>query len=330
MSASPASPFAPIVWQRRLAGAGADALFPIAPPLSPKHLGDGVAYCQIIDAIFPGKMPLHKLTFNSAGDRESRVRNLRLLQKVLDAQGVSKEVPVERLANCKFQDNVEFLQWCYSFLHRTYSDANVTYQAFDRRKQASEGKTGGGSPARPHGGSPHGSPHNSPSMPPRTPGSHSSQVSHDSQGGSYGSHGFPGANANASLAPLTPPATPPYPSGGSGGGGGGGGGRGEHVGAVGLSSPEDVEAVSMLELDQLVSLLEEQLTSRLLSQKMLEEEVTVVRKDRDFYFDALRRVERALCLLPESERSDASHIASDLLGILYASTDAFVDVSVPP
>jgi hypothetical protein len=274
-------------------------------------------------------MPLHKLTFNSAGDRESRVRNLRLLQKVLDAQGVSKEVPVERLANCKFQDNVEFLQWCYSFLHRTYPDANVTYQAFDRRKQASEGKTGGGgSPARPHGGSPHGSPHNSPSLPPRTPGSHSSQVSHDSQGGTYGSNGFPGANANASLAPLPPPATPPYPSGGSGGRGRGGGG--EHIGAVGLSSPEDVEAVSMLELDQLVSLLEEQLTSRLLSQKMLEEEVTVVRKDRDFYFDALRRVERALCLLPESERSDASHIASDLLGILYASTDAFVDVSVPP
>ena len=41
-----------------------------------EHLADGVAFCQIFDALFPGAVPLHKLNFHTKGEADY-VKNLR-------------------------------------------------------------------------------------------------------------------------------------------------------------------------------------------------------------------------------------------------------------
>ena len=102
-----------------------------------EHLGDGIAYCQIVDSAYPGKFPLEKLNFNTTYV-EQRVKNLRLLQSVLADCGVKKEVPAKELAACKFQSNLAFLQWAYAFLHESYPDAVVNYRAYERRQVALE------------------------------------------------------------------------------------------------------------------------------------------------------------------------------------------------
>lgn len=99
-----------------------------------EHLGDGVAYLQVLDAVFRDA-PLHKLDFNAVEEKD-RLCNLRLVQSTLHAHNVKKEIPVHRLAKCKFADNHELLQWCYDYVHRTYPDSNYNYHAQEARERA--------------------------------------------------------------------------------------------------------------------------------------------------------------------------------------------------
>ena len=100
-----------------------------------EHLGDGLAYCQIFDAIFPGQVPLHLLNFNAKTISQKK-RNLKVLEDVFTKCGIKKEVPIVELASCKFQGNLDFLQYCFAILHQSYPDACRTYNAFQRRQEA--------------------------------------------------------------------------------------------------------------------------------------------------------------------------------------------------
>ena len=106
--------------------------------------------CQIMDAIYPGKVALGKVNFDAKShsnpnlaSRFSRrfralhsslpaslprplpfsaqpesVSNFKVLQSVFDKEQISKYVDVSKLLNGKFQDNLEFLQYR---AHRTIS-----------------------------------------------------------------------------------------------------------------------------------------------------------------------------------------------------------------
>ena len=101
-----------------------------------EHLGDGVAYMQILDAIHPNLLvPLHKINFN-ARTENTKISNLRVVQHALEAHGIKKELPIKQMAKCKFADNIEMLQWCYAFLHTKYPDANTLYKARLAREEA--------------------------------------------------------------------------------------------------------------------------------------------------------------------------------------------------
>ena len=96
---------------------------------------DGVAYLQIFDALFPGKVPLQRCNFGAKTENEKK-KNLRLLGSVFESLGVNRIVPVAELSRGQFQDNFEFLTWCYSFVQRTCPTANLQYQGFERRLAA--------------------------------------------------------------------------------------------------------------------------------------------------------------------------------------------------
>lgn len=104
-----------------------------------EHLADGVAYIQLLDAAFPGRVPLQRVNFNSRFEDE-HVLNLRLLQDLFKKLHVPRMVPVEKLAKGRFADHMEFLQWFYQYMTKNFPDCE-TYSGFARRMEA-EGRQG--------------------------------------------------------------------------------------------------------------------------------------------------------------------------------------------
>ena len=68
---------------------------------SVQECGDGVAYAQLLDAMHPGKVPLHRFDFNArfVGDNE---RNVRVLAQTMRALGTRVDVDFDALAAGKF------------------------------------------------------------------------------------------------------------------------------------------------------------------------------------------------------------------------------------
>ena len=98
---------------------------------------DGVAYCQLLDSVVPGRVPLQKLDFGSR-TKDDNVRNLRVFAAALKRLGVEREVDVEAVARAKFQENNELLRWCFAFVQKNYPLAPRNYNALARRLDAQE------------------------------------------------------------------------------------------------------------------------------------------------------------------------------------------------
>ncbi|KAJ3339522.1 hypothetical protein HDU93_008053 [Gonapodya sp. JEL0774] len=94
-----------------------------------EQLGTGAAYAQILDSIF-GDLPVKKCKFDSRQEFEY-ITNYKVLQEAFHKHGIDKNIPVERLVKCKFQDNLEFLQWTKKFWDTHYQGG--TYDAPARR-----------------------------------------------------------------------------------------------------------------------------------------------------------------------------------------------------
>ncbi|CAI2376920.1 unnamed protein product [Moneuplotes crassus] len=100
-----------------------------------EQCADGVGYAQIIDAIHPGVVPLYKMDFN-ARHKEDFVRNLNLLDRCLNRLKISKTIPVDQISKAKFQSNMEFVQWLYSYTTKTAPNAAMFYNGYEKRVQA--------------------------------------------------------------------------------------------------------------------------------------------------------------------------------------------------
>jgi RP/EB family microtubule-associated protein len=100
-----------------------------------EQCGTGAALCQIMDSIYPGDVPLRRVNFTTNLDYEY-IQNFKILQQVFDKHGIDKAIPVQRLMKCKFQDNLEFLQWMKKFWD-TYYSGNA-YDAVARRNASSK------------------------------------------------------------------------------------------------------------------------------------------------------------------------------------------------
>jgi len=93
--------------------------------------------CQIMDAIYPGQVPLHKVNFNAKQEYEY-INNFKVLQTTFDKFGIDKFIDVAKLVKGKYQDNLEFLQWLKRYYDLHHPEAE--YNAVERRKQVSGGK----------------------------------------------------------------------------------------------------------------------------------------------------------------------------------------------
>lgn len=91
-------------------------------------------------------VPLKKVNFSARNEYEY-VSNYKILQNAFDAHGVPNHIPVDRLIKCKFQDNMEFLQWL-----KKYWDGHWTGMDYDAVGRRGGARGSFGSPSSAIGG----------------------------------------------------------------------------------------------------------------------------------------------------------------------------------
>ncbi|XP_015436161.1 PREDICTED: microtubule-associated protein RP/EB family member 1 isoform X2 [Dufourea novaeangliae] len=111
-----------------------------------EELCTGAVYCQFMDMLFPGSVPLKRVKFKTNLEHEY-IQNFKILQGGFKKMNVDKIVPIDRLVKGRFQDNFEFLQWFKKFFDANYSRTEP-YDALAIR--GGEAMGSGGSNA-PHG-----------------------------------------------------------------------------------------------------------------------------------------------------------------------------------
>jgi RP/EB family microtubule-associated protein len=101
----------------------------------------GALHCQILDCLFPGKVPIKKVKFDAKYEYEF-VKNFKVLQDVFNKENIPKHIPVEKIVKAKYQDNLELLQWMKNFFETRYGGQE--YHAAARRAYATGKKKGSG------------------------------------------------------------------------------------------------------------------------------------------------------------------------------------------
>jgi microtubule-associated protein, RP/EB family len=97
-----------------------------------EQLASAAAYCQIMDAMYPGCISLSKVNWSAKYEHEF-INNYKLLQQAFIRCKVQKHIEVEKLIKGRYQDNLEFLQWFKRFFD--LNCRGVTgYNALERRR----------------------------------------------------------------------------------------------------------------------------------------------------------------------------------------------------
>jgi len=99
------------------------------------EMSSAICYAQLLEALFPGKVPISKINFNAKNEYDL-INNWKVIQGVFTAQGISKPIDVAKLVKGKTQDNLEFCQW-----FKTYFDSHHDGSPYPaREKRAALGK----------------------------------------------------------------------------------------------------------------------------------------------------------------------------------------------
>ncbi|ORE23343.1 hypothetical protein BCV71DRAFT_46311 [Rhizopus microsporus] len=96
-----------------------------------------------MDSIF-GDVHMGKVKFETKHEYEY-VSNYKILQHTFDKHKIDKIIPVDKLLKCKFQDNLEFMQWMKRFWDQNFPGGD--YDALGRRKGGGVKTTTTSSPA---------------------------------------------------------------------------------------------------------------------------------------------------------------------------------------
>ncbi|KAG2198633.1 hypothetical protein INT46_006410 [Mucor plumbeus] len=108
-----------------------------------EQAGTGAAYCQIMDSVF-NDVHMTKVKFDTKHEYEY-VSNFKVLQHTFDKHKIDKIIPVDKLMKCKFQDNLEFMQWVKRFWDQNFPGG--AYDSVQRRKGGGPSSASARSPA---------------------------------------------------------------------------------------------------------------------------------------------------------------------------------------
>ncbi|CAH0474588.1 unnamed protein product [Peronospora belbahrii] len=242
----------------------------------------GAIACQILDAMYPGKVQMSKVDWSANKDYEY-IQNYKVLQKAFVQLKIDKHVEVDRLVRGKYQDNLEFMQWFKAFFER-----NASGQPYDPLAQRDKGK-GGGQYTQKYGGGVASS-----TAPLRRKVGASTTTSRVGKLPS-GTLTNVGATRNAKMSM----------------------GMARHPGDSVTDTDAAVAAATApleKELEELMA-KNEALTNESGDLRTM---VESLEKERDFYFNKLREVE---IMLQSAEDSDTNPLAQAVFKILYATEE---------
>eukprot|EP00128_Syssomonas_multiformis_P012697 Colp12_sorted_trinity150504_noHs@1347 len=101
-----------------------------------EQLCSGAAYCQLLDVLWPGVVPLKKVKFDAKLEHEF-IHNFKVLQAVFIKKNVDKDIPIDRLIKGRYQDNFEFVQWFKKFYDFNAGGVDpASYAASEKRSSA--------------------------------------------------------------------------------------------------------------------------------------------------------------------------------------------------
>merc|ERR1712080_530795 len=69
-----------------------------------EEMGTGAAYCQLMDILFPGTVPLKRVKYSSKQETDA-INNFKILQATFKKLNVDQSVEVDKLVKAKFQDS---------------------------------------------------------------------------------------------------------------------------------------------------------------------------------------------------------------------------------
>lgn len=95
----------------------------------------GAVACQILDLMYPGQVPMHKVNWAAKQNFEF-VANYKILQTCFTKLKIDRHIDVDRLISGRYMDNLEFMQW-----FKRYFELSGTVKGdYDAVAQRAKGK----------------------------------------------------------------------------------------------------------------------------------------------------------------------------------------------